>query len=122
MKKTLISAGIVPVFYRDDVPHFLLLRADAYWDFPKGLVEKDESSLMGAVRELREETAITDAVFRCGNVFYETEPYSNNKLAKYFVAYVKTDYVKLIRNRKTGIVERSDRLESPMITPAINPL
>lgn len=37
---------------------FLLLNYGRHWDYPKGHVEKGESDLEAAIRELREETGI----------------------------------------------------------------
>ena len=64
----------------------LLLRAYAYWDFPKGLVEPGEAPLAAAIREVAEETGLAGLVFRWGEAFLETEPYSGGKIARYYVA------------------------------------
>ena len=40
---------------------YLLLDYGRFWDYPKGHVEKGESDRDAAVRELQEETGITDA-------------------------------------------------------------
>jgi len=58
------SAGVI--VYRDDPTApggrvFLLLDYGRYWDLPKGHVEKGEDDLTAAVRELEEETSISDA-------------------------------------------------------------
>jgi bis(5'-nucleosidyl)-tetraphosphatase len=65
---------------------YLLLRAFRYWDFPKGLAEQGESPRDAAAREVEEETGLAGLVFRWGEVFYETEPYSHGKVARYYVA------------------------------------
>jgi bis(5'-nucleosidyl)-tetraphosphatase len=65
---------------------FLLLRAFAYWDFPKGLVEAAEEPRDAATREVTEETGLAGLVFRWSEAFYETEPYSHGKVARYYVA------------------------------------
>jgi 8-oxo-dGTP pyrophosphatase MutT (NUDIX family) len=59
------SAGFL-IFHRradgavlDDL-RFLLLNYGRHWDFPKGHVDKGESDLEAAVRELREETGIRE--------------------------------------------------------------
>src|SRR5690606_24534533 len=80
------SAGIVPVRFIDGVPHYLLLRAFRYWDFPKGEIEADENPLEAAIRELAEETTLTDVHFRWGQGFRETPPYARGKVARYYLA------------------------------------
>lgn len=60
------SAGVI--LFREDPAatggrRFLLLDYGKYWDYPKGHVEKDESDQDAAVRELAEETGITNAEF-----------------------------------------------------------
>lgn len=52
------------------------------------MVEKGESPLQGARRELREETTIDDIKFTWGQEFTETEPYSYGKVARYYLAEV----------------------------------
>src|SRR4051795_11018349 len=57
------SAGVI--VYRDEPTVaggrvFLLLDYGRFWDYPKGHVEKGEDDLAAAVRELQEETGITD--------------------------------------------------------------
>ena len=70
----------------DDKYRYLLLRAYEYWDFPKGMVEPGEDPLAAAIREVKEETTLTDLDFRWGHAFTETEPYGKNKIARYYVA------------------------------------
>jgi len=65
---------------------FLLLRAFNHWDFPKGMVEAGEEPLAAAIREVREETLITDLQFGWGEVYTETGPYSRGKVARYYLA------------------------------------
>ena len=58
------SAGVV-VFRNDtalSAPVFLLLDYGRHWDFPKGHVNKGESDKDAALRELHEETGISNAV------------------------------------------------------------
>jgi len=60
-----ISAGGVVYRIVDGAPLYLLIR-DSYrnWGFPKGHVEKGEEPNDAAVREVSEETGVTDLVLR----------------------------------------------------------
>jgi 8-oxo-dGTP pyrophosphatase MutT (NUDIX family) len=85
-----LSAGVVVVRRGEpDEWLFLMLRAYRNWDFPKGLVEEGEDPQAAARREVIEETMISDLQFGWGDTFYETAPYSRNKVARYYVG--KTD-------------------------------
>lgn len=73
------SAGVV-LFRR--IRHaarveYLLLRAYRNWDFPKGVIEANESPQVTALRELQEETGIAShhVVLPLRAVSYETPPY-----------------------------------------------
>ncbi|MEP7291997.1 MAG: NUDIX domain-containing protein [Chloroflexota bacterium] len=52
------SAGIL-LFRAAPEKSFLLLKTKKRWDVPKGHVERGETEIEGALRELREETGIT---------------------------------------------------------------
>jgi bis(5'-nucleosidyl)-tetraphosphatase len=72
-----------------------MLRAYRNWDFPKGLVEPDEDVFSAALREVAEETALTDLTFPWGQVFIETAPYAHNKVARYYLAETRRETVAL---------------------------
>ena len=65
---------------------FLVLRAYANWDFPKGLVEPGESEFDAARREVAEETGLAEVDFPFGEAHRETPPYANGKVARYYLA------------------------------------
>jgi bis(5'-nucleosidyl)-tetraphosphatase len=54
------SAGVVVYSQRDGARHYLLLDYGRYWDFPKGHLEEGEDDRTAALRELAEETGLTD--------------------------------------------------------------
>ena len=80
------AAGVV--IFRRTVHgvRFLVLRAYANWDFPKGGVEPGESELEAAQREVAEETGLADLDFPFGESHRETLPYAHGKVARYYLA------------------------------------
>jgi 8-oxo-dGTP pyrophosphatase MutT (NUDIX family) len=74
---------------------FLLLRVFRSWDFPKGMVERDEDPFAAAVREVREESTIADLEFPLGRDFIETGPYGRSKVARYYLGLTRTARVTL---------------------------
>lgn len=86
----------------------LLLRAYAYWDFPKGLVAAGETPLAAAVREVAEETGITGLSFHWGEAFLETAPYSGGKVARYYVAEAPAGAVRLPVSPELGRPEHDE--------------
>ncbi len=81
-----LSSGVVIMRRIDAAPHFLLLRAYNYWDFPKGLVETGEDPFEAAKREVLEETSLDRLTFNWGYDYRETPPYRHGKVARYYVA------------------------------------
>ncbi len=79
--------------------YLLLLYPSGHWDFPKGHVEEGESDLRAALRELKEETGLTDIEvifgFRKEISYYFTD--SGERVLKTVVYY-------LGRSRSTDIV------------------
>lgn len=97
-----ISSGIV-LFRRvgNDV-YFLLLHYPAgHWDFPKGHIERNESEIEAAIRELREETGIENVEIYFG--FRESIEYTyttksgklSHKKVLYFLGETSESEVKL---------------------------
>lgn len=103
-----LSCGVVVVRREHDEWRFLLLRAWRHWDFPKGMREGDETPLQAAIREVREETLIEDLSFDWGEQYFDTGPYSRNKVARYFIACTETEPVTLPVNEEMGEPEHHE--------------
>lgn len=103
-----LSAGVVVVRDTPTGPRYLLLRAYRHWDFPKGMVEADETPLAAARREVAEETGIDSLDFAWGEVFRETPPYARGKVARYYLARTEREDVALAANPQTGIHEHME--------------
>jgi bis(5'-nucleosidyl)-tetraphosphatase len=102
-----LSAGIIPII-RAETTRFLLLRSFNYWDFPKGSVEKNEDPLEAAKRELQEEAGLSEVRFPFGEIYTETEPYSQGKVARYYLGEVKSEKVILGINPELGHPEHHE--------------
>ena len=85
-----------------------MLRAYRNWDFPKGMVESGEDPLAAARREVREETLIEDLVFNWGDVYQETGPYANGKIARYYVAATRRETIVLPVSPELGRPEHHE--------------
>ncbi|HSN16946.1 MAG TPA: NUDIX domain-containing protein [Gammaproteobacteria bacterium] len=103
-----LSAGVVVVRDTAEGPRYLLLRAYKHWDFPKGMVEPDETPLAAARREVAEETGIDSLDFAWGEVYRETAPYARGKVARYYIARTDRADVSLAPNPLTGIHEHME--------------
>jgi 8-oxo-dGTP pyrophosphatase MutT (NUDIX family) len=124
-----LSAGVVVVRSGPTGWLFLLLRAYRNWDFPKGVVEPGEDPLAAARREVREETLIADLRFSWGEEYRETAPYSNNKIARYYLAETDTEGVTLPVSPELGRPEHNEArwmdlvgalsVSSPRIAPIL---
>ena len=103
-KRKKLSAGVV-VVRKDEASGqllLLLLRAYQYWDFPKGMQEQDESGFEAALREVKEETTITDLDFIWGKSYFETGPYRGGKVARYYIALTTQTDIELPINPELG--------------------
>jgi 8-oxo-dGTP pyrophosphatase MutT (NUDIX family) len=96
-----ISCGAIVYCIENQDVKFLLLRySQGHWDFPKGNKEKGETNLETTRREIKEETGISDIVFRDRFEKEITYNYSrqNEKISKkviYFLAKTKATNVVL---------------------------
>ena len=108
MQDRILSAGVIVLLGHGDERRYLLLRAYRNWDFPKGLVEPGEDPLQAAVREVEEETTITDLNFRWGHDYCETPPYGRKKIARYYVAEARQTHVTLPISAELGKPEHDE--------------
>jgi bis(5'-nucleosidyl)-tetraphosphatase len=108
VKPTKLSAGAVVVRRRGSGWHCLVLRAYRNWDFPKGLVNRDEEPLEAALREVREETGLGELALPWGASWRETEPYAGGKVARYYVAESGTGTVTLPVSAELGRPEHHE--------------
>jgi 8-oxo-dGTP pyrophosphatase MutT (NUDIX family) len=108
MAERILSAGVVVVRRANEDWQVLLLRVYKYWDCPKGVVEPGEDPLMAARREVREETSLDELDFHWGEDYFETAPYSGNKVARYYLAGSDSQQVKLPVNPQLGRAEHHE--------------
>jgi 8-oxo-dGTP pyrophosphatase MutT (NUDIX family) len=109
---------------------FLMLRAYRNWDFPKGVVDAGEPPLAAALGEVKEETLIDDVQWVWGEEHYETPPYGNNKVARYYVGETRTERVTLPISPELGRPEHNEArwfdlagalaISSPRVRPVVN--
>ena len=104
----ILSAGVIIVRRQGAGYLYLLLRAYRNWDFPKGVVEPGEDPLQGAIREVAEETTLTDLNFRWGHDYRETAPYGRGKVARYYLAETAQVEVSLPINPELGRPEHDE--------------
>ena len=90
-----LSCGAVVVRETDNGWLTLMLRAYHNWDFPKGFCEEGEVPMKAAVREIGEETGITDLEFAWGDRSTNTGPYNRGKTARYYLARTKQESVEM---------------------------
>jgi 8-oxo-dGTP pyrophosphatase MutT (NUDIX family) len=128
-RPTRLSAGVVVIRETHEGWLYLLLRAYNHWDFPKGMVEAGEEPLAAAIREVREETLITELDFAWGEIYTQTGPYSRGKVARYYLAKTPTIDVSLPVIEALGRAEHNEfrwvnqatalKLVSPRVAPII---
>lgn len=90
-----LSCGAVVVRDTDAGWHALMLRAYHNWDFPKGICEEDEAPMDAAIREVGEETGISDLEFAWGDRSINTGPYNRGKIARYYLARTNQESVEM---------------------------
>lgn len=93
------SAGFV-IFRRSGEVRFLFLTNKGRYDLPKGLKQKGEDDLECALRELKEETGISDVVIipnfqRATHYYYRWENTLISKDVVYFLGETNSDEVRI---------------------------
>ena len=92
------AAGFVIVKEFPDGLKVLALLTDRGYDIPKGVIEAGESEFDAAIREMYEESGITDIQFQWGN-----EPYASERITTYLA---QTDQEpEILPHPETGILE-----------------
>jgi len=95
------SCGAVVYLNKEEQTKYLLLNyAAGHWDFVKGNVEANETEKETVLRELEEETAITDAKFIEGfketiAYFYRRQGLTVNKEVVFFAMETLTEKVEI---------------------------
>lgn len=103
-----LSCGFVLARMTDSECLTLMLRAYHHWDFPKGLREEGEEPLEAAVREVGEESGISELDLEWGERFIETGPYSRGKTARYYLARTTVAEVVMGLSPETGEPEHHE--------------
>lgn len=95
MSMTDESFGVVPIHESGGERRFLLVhQKKGHWGFPKGHAEKGESDTQAALRELAEETGITDCRLDDGEPFIERYTFISkqgervDKTVTFFIGHV----------------------------------
>jgi 8-oxo-dGTP pyrophosphatase MutT (NUDIX family) len=96
------SAGIVVFYEREKKREYLLLHYESgHWDFPKGHLEKGETKIEAAQRELKEETGLQAKPlegFEDSFAYFFKNPKTHeliNKTVYFFIGRARTKEVTL---------------------------
>ena len=108
MNESRLSCGVVVARKTDAGWVTLMLRAFHHWDFPKGIRERGEEPMQAAIREVDEETGVSELSFDWGDRYFETGPYSRGKIARYFIATTTQEKVVMGISPETGEPEHHE--------------
>ncbi len=92
------AAGFILYKNNGERKYLLLLHGNDYWNFPKGKLESGETEMETAIRELEEETGITNIKIVDGydsayDYTFKSRGREIKKLVKMFLAYYLEDKV-----------------------------
>ncbi len=99
------SCGAI-IFYKDKEIKYLLLEYKNWWDFPRGLIEENETEEQAAIRELKEETGVENPEFIQGfkeniNFFFKVQSELVRKEIVYFLVKVNNLDIKISWEHKS---------------------
>ncbi|MBI3915882.1 MAG: NUDIX domain-containing protein [Betaproteobacteria bacterium] len=103
-----LAAGAIVARHAGGDWLLLVLRAYRNWDFPKGVVEAGEEPFAAALREVGEETGLTDLEFPLGEEHCDTLPYAGGKIARYYLAETTEENVRLPISAELGRPEHHE--------------
>ncbi|BDC35693.1 MAG: NUDIX domain-containing protein [Candidatus Methanoliparum thermophilum] len=100
MKKERSAGFITYKEYNNERVYLLLKHKKSHWDFAKGHIEQGEEEIDAAIREIREETGITDLDIIDGfkeeiNYTFTKNDQMINKSVTLFLTRVETDEIKI---------------------------
>lgn len=111
-KKKEHSCGVIPLFKKEDgsICVCIVRHAAGHWSFPKGHAEGDETPEQAALRELREETGITEITLEEGRTLTERYTFERggeevDKYTTYFIGYVGSTSPGAVRTHTEEIPE-----------------
>jgi 8-oxo-dGTP pyrophosphatase MutT (NUDIX family) len=106
------SYGVVPLYVKDGLTKVLLVhqisyRGDRFWIFPKGHAEVGESALAAALRELQEETGVTEITLDGEKVFSVAYSFVHDgerieKEVDYYLGYCDTKETNITQPREVA--------------------
>ena len=106
------SYGVVPLFMVDQEVQVLLVhqisyRGDQFWVFPKGHAEEGETALFAALRELNEETGVTEVTLNGSMVFSVEYTFVHNderieKTVDYYIGYCQNTDTHITQPREVA--------------------
>ena len=117
MKELSIGAVVYTVI-NDKILYLLLNYVSGHWDFPKGNKEENETQIETVIREIKEETGITNIMLQNNfrkDIFYKYKR-DNKLISKHVIYYLaETNTLKVVlSNEHIGFkwAEYGDTLEN----------